>query len=212
MAPTFSSDTARRLRPAHAEQPWLLATVVVLVAELGALALMIGTSDRFDTRFLLAEHHLRLAALARRPLRPGDTLILGNGVPSGQIDLDGAWSVGDPTGVWTDGASAGFTVATLGPANGHRELRLAGTVMPGRRGGQELTLSVDGSVVSRRTKPGGAAVLFLPIDASPSGSVRLVHATIGIGDPTRPSAADTRRLGFHLRSVSLLATPDVPNR
>lgn len=206
MAATSSSERISGRSAPRASRA-LIATVLLLVLEGAAVAAMIARSHRLDLTFRAKQLQLRLAAVARHPVRPGQTIIVAaKGRLSDQVTLLEGWSVPESPGIWTDGPAAEFVIALPGNVlNRPLALRLGGVVMADRSGRQAVELSIGGSRPARRVLPGGAAELQSEIPPAPASTAGFVRATIVIAHPSAPpGGADTRRLGFKLITLAVV--------
>jgi hypothetical protein len=148
-------------------------------------------------------------------IEPLAEVLFGRHGNAGPHLLDG-WSFPEDGFIWSVGAESRLQIPVPPVPPGSEpilELDLNPFVAPGRTTGQRLAVSVNGVRVGEASIEGEGPVGFrIPSASLGAGGMMLVE--LHHPDAARPADlgvnGDTRRLGFMLRSATVLAPPAVP--
>jgi hypothetical protein len=147
-----------------------------------------------------------------RTLRPGERIVFAEGSGADRL-LGEGWSELEPTGVWTVSEAASLILKPSAPAGLDVELVLGISAFVTRDHRKlELEVSVGGERLADhvfRHRRAHSRV-HVPLPAAARDATGRAVLELGLGDPARPAdlgvSEDVRRLGIHLRSLTMRRT------
>jgi hypothetical protein len=191
------------------ERRSLAACLILLVTYLMTLGIMLTFGSRIDTKFLAQRELVRFARARGQHLGVGvPVTVIANGVIAAPIVLLTGWSLPEPWGIWTNGATAELAVSLPSAWPAASVLQLRGIVVLPQTGVQTLEVQEGNAKVGRWSFTGRGAVLCLPLPQATPKQDGLLHIQLHIETPVQPGGPDSRDLGFGLERIELMPSAD----